>query len=86
MCCGGEMAVFLEVLEPVPRLFVFGAGYIARPLATLAAGCGFEVTVVDESRRVGAAGALPGLPGGAPGAGGLPARRSPPRRSTTRWW
>ena len=26
MCCGGEMSVFLEVLEPAPRLFVFGAG------------------------------------------------------------
>jgi xanthine dehydrogenase accessory factor len=48
MCCGGEMAVFLEVLEPTPRLFLFGAGYIARPLAALAAGCGFAVTVVDE--------------------------------------
>lgn len=48
MCCGGEMAVFLEVLEPAPRLYLFGAGYIARPLAALAAGCGFEVTVVDE--------------------------------------
>jgi len=48
MCCGGEMAVFLEVLEPSPRLFLFGAGYIARPLAALAAGCGFDVTVVDE--------------------------------------
>ncbi len=47
MCCGGEMAVFLEVLEPAPRLFLFGAGYIARSLATLAAGCGFDVTVVD---------------------------------------
>ena len=48
MCCGGEMAVFLEVIEPAPRLLLFGAGYIARPLAALAAGCGFEVTVVDE--------------------------------------
>jgi len=48
MCCGGEMAVFVEVLEPAPRLFLFGAGYIARPLAALAAGCGFAVTVVDE--------------------------------------
>jgi xanthine dehydrogenase accessory factor len=48
MCCGGEMAVFLEVLEPAPRLLLFGAGYIARPLAALAAGCGFDVTVVDE--------------------------------------
>ena len=47
MCCGGEMAVFLEVLEPAPKLYLFGAGYIARPLAALAAGCGFEVTVVD---------------------------------------
>jgi len=36
------------VLEPAPRLYLFGAGYIARPLAALAAECGFEVTVVDE--------------------------------------
>jgi xanthine dehydrogenase accessory factor len=48
MCCGGEMSVFLEVLEPAPALIVFGAGYIAKPLAAIAAGCGFEVVVVDE--------------------------------------
>jgi xanthine dehydrogenase accessory factor len=47
MCCGGEMSVFLEVVETAPRLFVFGAGYIAKPLAAIAAGCGFDVTVVD---------------------------------------
>ena len=48
MCCGGEMAVFLEVIEAPVELVVFGAGYIAKPLAAIAAGCGFEVTVVDE--------------------------------------
>jgi xanthine dehydrogenase accessory factor len=48
MCCGGEMSVFLEVIAPAPELLVFGAGYIAQPLAALAAGCGFTVTVVDE--------------------------------------
>jgi len=48
MCCGGEMAVFVEVVETAPRLYVFGAGYIAKPLAALASGCGFAVTVVDE--------------------------------------
>jgi len=48
MCCGGEMAIFLEVLEPAPVLVVFGAGHIAKPLAAVAAGCGFDVTVVDE--------------------------------------
>jgi xanthine dehydrogenase accessory factor len=47
MCCGGEMSVFLELVEPAPRLFVFGAGYIAKPLAAIAAGCGFAVTVID---------------------------------------
>lgn len=48
MCCGGEMTVFLEMVEPPPRLWLFGAGYIAKPLAAIAAGCGFEVAVVDE--------------------------------------
>lgn len=48
MCCGGEMTVFLEVIEAPVELVVFGAGYIAKPLAAIAAGCGFEVTVVDE--------------------------------------
>ncbi len=48
MCCGGEMTVFLEMVEPPPRLWLFGAGYIAKPLAAIAAGCGFDVAVVDE--------------------------------------
>jgi len=48
MCCGGEMSVFIEAVAPAPRLVVFGAGYIARPLAALARGCDFRVTVVDE--------------------------------------
>lgn len=47
MCCGGEMVVHLEVLETSPRLIVFGAGHVARPLAALAANCGFTVQVVD---------------------------------------
>ncbi len=47
MCCGGEMSVHLEVIEAAPALIVFGAGYIAKPLAAMAAGCGFDVTVVD---------------------------------------
>jgi 4-hydroxybenzoyl-CoA reductase subunit beta len=44
MCCGGEMEVFLEAIEPAPKLYVLGAGDIARPLAALASGCGFDVT------------------------------------------
>ncbi len=47
MCCGGEMVVHLEVLESQPHLVVFGAGHVARPVASLAVACGFSVHVVD---------------------------------------
>jgi xanthine dehydrogenase accessory factor len=47
MCCGGEMSVFIEAVEPKPRLFVFGAGTVGKPLGALAQSCGFELTVVD---------------------------------------
>jgi len=39
---------FVDVLRPPPRLLIFGAGDDARPLTTLAAQAGFDVTVVDH--------------------------------------
>src|SRR5262249_14644567 len=59
MCCGGEMVVHLELLEALPRLIVFGAGHVARPLAALAATTGFGVTVVDARAEWLTAGGLP---------------------------
>ena len=47
MCCGGEMTIHLEALGPAPRLIIFGAGYIAMPLAAIAIQTGFDVTVAD---------------------------------------
>lgn len=60
MCCGGAMAVFLEAVEPAPRLLLLGAGYIAQPLAQLARTCGFEVTVMDGRAEWGSADRFPG--------------------------
>ncbi len=40
--------VFIEVLLPPPRLVICGAGDDAVPLASMAAGAGFRVTVVDH--------------------------------------
>ena len=60
MCCGGEMSVFIEAVEPKPRLFVFGAGTIGRPLVALAQGCGFELTVVDGRAEWARADRFPG--------------------------
>ncbi|HVE86540.1 MAG TPA: xanthine dehydrogenase accessory protein XdhC [Myxococcales bacterium] len=48
MCCGGRMKVFLEKHAAQDRLWVFGAGHVARELAALARTVGFHVTVVDE--------------------------------------
>ncbi|HXN41160.1 MAG TPA: XdhC family protein, partial [Myxococcaceae bacterium] len=48
MCCGGKMKVFLERHAAVARLFIYGAGHVARELAALAKNVGFRVTVVDE--------------------------------------
>src|SRR5258706_11899213 len=59
MCCGGEMTVFIEAVLPAPRLFVFGAGYIAKPLAGLAARCGLQVTVIAERPARPGAGRFP---------------------------
>lgn len=48
MCCGGSMQLFLEKHVPAARLWVFGAGHVAREVAALAGNVGFRVTVVDE--------------------------------------
>ncbi len=48
MCCGGKMRVFLEKHDAAARLFVFGAGHVARELANLAHHVGFKVEVIDE--------------------------------------
>jgi xanthine dehydrogenase accessory factor len=60
MCCGGEMSIFIEAVEPKPRLFVFGAGYIGKPLVAMATACGFEVTVVDGRAEWAEPGRFPG--------------------------
>jgi xanthine dehydrogenase accessory factor len=48
MCCGGRMEIFVEPVEGAPRLWLFGAGHVARPTAALARAAGFDVTVIDE--------------------------------------
>lgn len=52
MCCGGSMTVFLEKHEAASKLWVFGAGHVAKELAHLAHYVGFRVTVVDEREEL----------------------------------
>ncbi|MEZ4221652.1 MAG: XdhC family protein [Polyangiaceae bacterium] len=52
MCCGGTMEVFIEPVESVARLVLFGAGHVAKPTAALARSVGFSVTVVDDREEL----------------------------------
>ncbi|HET9932347.1 MAG TPA: XdhC family protein [Polyangiaceae bacterium] len=47
----GALELLLEVLEPSPRLFVFGAGPDVPPLVSLASQLGWDVTVVSRRDR-----------------------------------
>jgi xanthine dehydrogenase accessory factor len=60
MCCGGRMEVFVEPILPTPRLWLLGAGHVARPTAALALTVGFEVLVVDEREELNTAERFPG--------------------------
>jgi xanthine dehydrogenase accessory factor len=60
MCCGGRMEVFVEPILPTPRLWLLGAGHVAKPTAALALTVGFEVLVVDEREELNTAERFPG--------------------------
>lgn len=60
MCCGGRMEVFVEPLLPSPRLWLLGAGHVAKPTAALALTVGFDVQVVDEREELNTAERFPG--------------------------
>jgi xanthine dehydrogenase accessory factor len=48
LICGGRMEVFIEPLEPSPRLVIVGAGHVSQHVAKMAADVGFRVQVVDD--------------------------------------
>ncbi|MCX6551890.1 MAG: XdhC/CoxI family protein, partial [Acidobacteria bacterium] len=51
LICGGRMEVFIEPLDPSPRLYVVGAGHVSQHLARAAHAVGFRITVVDDREK-----------------------------------
>jgi len=45
--CGGVVEAFINVVDPKPRLVVFGAGHVGKPIADLGNMLGFRVYVYD---------------------------------------
>ncbi|MEA3453679.1 MAG: XdhC/CoxI family protein [Candidatus Caldatribacteriota bacterium] len=49
--CGGDMKVFIDILQPKEEILIFGAGHIAVCLSKLAKMVGFRVIIVDERKE-----------------------------------
>jgi xanthine dehydrogenase accessory factor len=51
LICGGQMDVFIDVIEPPPTLYIVGAGHVGHQLGRLAPSAGFTVHVVDDRQK-----------------------------------
>ncbi|MCS7369130.1 MAG: XdhC family protein [archaeon GBS-70-058] len=49
LICGGSIKIFIDILNPNPKLIVVGSGNVAKPLTEIASMVGFEVTIVDDN-------------------------------------
>ncbi len=47
MCCGGTVEIFIEPIEKMKRLYIFGAGHTGQALAKYALAMDFEIFVID---------------------------------------
>jgi len=52
LICGGELTMFIDVIEPKHRLILIGAGHVAWSLAKLADIVGFSLAVVDDNEKL----------------------------------
>jgi len=51
LICGGQMDVFIEPIEPAPRLYIIGAGHVGYQLGQIASTVGFRLHVVDDRQK-----------------------------------
>ena len=48
MCCGGSVAIYIEPMEQLNRLYIFGAGHTGKAIADLASRLNFEIFIIDD--------------------------------------
>lgn len=51
LICGGQMDVFIEAIEPAPRLYLLGAGHVGHELGRIAPTVGFRLHVADDREK-----------------------------------
>ena len=51
MCCGGSVEIFIEPIQKVNNLYIFGAGHTGNALAKIASLLDFEIFVIDDRKQ-----------------------------------
>ncbi len=51
LICGGQMDVFIEPIEPAPRLYLIGGGHVGHQLGQVAPTVGFRLHVIDDRSK-----------------------------------
>ncbi len=51
MCCGGIVEIYIEPIQKMNRLYIFGAGHIGNSLSVFANTINFEVFVIDDRKQ-----------------------------------
>ena len=57
--CGATLEIFVEPIQPEPRLVIAGSGYVAQALARLATSIGWRVSLLDDRSEFVQAATLP---------------------------
>ncbi|MEM3409893.1 MAG: XdhC/CoxI family protein [Nitrososphaerota archaeon] len=47
LICGGEVEVFMDVLKPMPKIVLIGAGHLAQTVSKIAVFLGYKIAIVD---------------------------------------
>lgn len=50
MCCGGSVDIYIEPIQKMKRLYIFGAGHTGNALAQLTKGLDFDTYVIDDRK------------------------------------
>ena len=48
MCCGGSVEIYIEPIQKMNKLYIFGAGHTGKALAKMANSMNFDIYVIDD--------------------------------------
>jgi len=51
MCCGGSVEIYIEPIQRMKRLYIFGAGHTGHALARFASSMDFDIYLIDDRKE-----------------------------------